>query len=60
MASRSRWSTSTSSTTTACNLHRDVASSVDEAAALLRRMMTEPAFAEGVAALNEKRRPTFD
>lgn len=41
------------------DLHRDVGSSVDEAAALLRRMMTEPDFAEGVAALTEKRPPRF-
>lgn len=41
------------------DLHRDVGSSVDEAAALLRRMMTEPAFREGVAALTEKRPPHY-
>ena len=41
------------------DLHRDVGASVDEAAALLRRMMTEPDFAEGVAALTEKRPPRF-
>ncbi len=39
--------------------HRDVGSSVVEAAALLEEMMTEPAFHEGVAALNEKRPPRF-
>lgn len=41
------------------DLHRDVGSSVEEAAVLLRRMMTEPAFREGVAALVEKRTPNF-
>jgi len=41
------------------DLHRDVGTSVDEAAVLLRRMMTEPDFAEGVAALTEKRPPRF-
>ena len=41
------------------DLHRDVGSSVEEAAVLLRRMMTEPGFAEGVAALTEKRPPRF-
>jgi enoyl-CoA hydratase/carnithine racemase len=39
--------------------HRDVGSSVAEAAALLDEMMAEPAFREGVAALNEKRPPRF-
>ncbi len=39
--------------------HRDVGASVTEAAVLLRRMMTEPAFAEGVAALTEKRPPRW-
>jgi len=42
------------------DLHRDVGAAVEEAAVLLRRMMTEPAFAEGVAALTEKRPPAFD
>jgi enoyl-CoA hydratase/carnithine racemase len=41
------------------DLHRDVGSAVDEARALLERMMTEPDFAEGVAALTEKRPPRF-
>jgi enoyl-CoA hydratase/carnithine racemase len=41
------------------DLHRDVGSAVDEAAVLLRRMMTEPAFREGVVALTEKRAPNF-
>ncbi|MBI2704581.1 MAG: enoyl-CoA hydratase/isomerase family protein [Actinobacteria bacterium] len=41
------------------DLHRDVGSSVEEAAELLDRMMTEPDFAEGVAALTEKRPPEF-
>lgn len=41
------------------DLHRDVASSVTEAEDLLRRMMREPAFREGVAALLERRTPRF-
>ena len=41
------------------DLHRDVGSSVTEAAELLDQMMTEPDFAEGVAALTEKRPPRF-
>jgi enoyl-CoA hydratase/carnithine racemase len=41
------------------DLHRDVGTAVDEAAVLLRRMMTEPAFREGVVALTEKRAPNF-
>ena len=39
--------------------HRDVGAAVEEAAVLLRRMMTEPAFREGVAALTERRPPAF-
>jgi enoyl-CoA hydratase/carnithine racemase len=39
--------------------HRDVGASVDEARELLEEMMREPAFREGVAALNEKRPPRF-
>jgi len=41
------------------DLHRDVGSSVEEARLLLDEMMREPAFAEGVRALNEKRPPAF-
>jgi len=41
------------------DLHRDVASSVTEAEDLLRQMMREPAFREGVAALLERRTPRF-
>jgi enoyl-CoA hydratase/carnithine racemase len=41
------------------DLHRDVGAAVEEAKALLERMMTEPAFAEGVRALVEKRPPRF-
>ncbi|MCX7621790.1 MAG: enoyl-CoA hydratase-related protein [Acidimicrobiales bacterium] len=39
--------------------HRDVGSSVEEAQLLMAQMMTEPSFAEGVAALTEKRPPNF-
>ena len=39
--------------------HRDVGASVEEADRLLRDMMTEPDFREGVRALNEKRPPSF-
>jgi enoyl-CoA hydratase/carnithine racemase len=41
------------------DLHRDVGSSVEEAGKLLREMMTEPAFHEGVRALRDKRDPDF-
>jgi enoyl-CoA hydratase/carnithine racemase len=41
------------------DLHRDVGTSVREAEALLEEMMREPDFAEGVAALTEKRPPRF-
>jgi enoyl-CoA hydratase/carnithine racemase len=43
----------------ALDLHRDLGTSVEEAGGLLREMMREPDFAEGVAALNEKRPPRF-
>lgn len=43
----------------ALDLHRDLGTSVEEAGALLREMMQEPDFGEGVAALNEKRAPRF-
>jgi enoyl-CoA hydratase/carnithine racemase len=39
--------------------HRDVGTSVEEADRLLREMMTEPDFREGVGALREKRPPSF-
>jgi enoyl-CoA hydratase/carnithine racemase len=39
--------------------HRGVGTSVTEAERLLNEMMTEPAFHEGVRALNEKRPPRF-
>jgi enoyl-CoA hydratase/carnithine racemase len=39
--------------------HRDVGASVVEAERLLEDMMTEPAFHEGVQALNQKRPPQF-
>jgi enoyl-CoA hydratase/carnithine racemase len=41
------------------DLHRDAASAVREAGALLDRMTTEADFREGVAALVEKRPPRF-
>lgn len=43
----------------ALDLHRDLGASVDDAAERLDAMMGEPAFAEGVAALTEKRPPRF-
>jgi enoyl-CoA hydratase/carnithine racemase len=39
--------------------HRGVGASLAEAERLLNEMMTEPAFREGVQALNEKRPPRF-
>ena len=39
--------------------HRDVGSAVAEAEERMERMMTEAPFAEGVAALNDKRPPAF-
>lgn len=39
------------------DLHRDAASAVEESEALVRSMMQEPDFQEGVAALTEKRIP---
>ena len=39
------------------DLHRDVAASVEHSEALLRQMMREPDYAEGVAAFLEKRDP---
>ncbi|HVT41557.1 MAG TPA: enoyl-CoA hydratase-related protein [Acidimicrobiales bacterium] len=41
------------------DLHRDVASSVHEAGAMMSELMGGPDFAEGVAALSEKRPPAF-
>lgn len=43
----------------ALDLHRDLATSVADAADRLDAMMGEPAFAEGVSALEEKRPPRF-
>jgi enoyl-CoA hydratase/carnithine racemase len=42
------------------DLHRGLGASIDESAVRLAQMMTEPDFAEGVAALNEKRPPRFE
>ena len=41
------------------DLHRDVGSSVDESDALIREMMREPAFVEGVRAYLERRLPNW-
>lgn len=41
------------------DLHQDVGTAVEDAGRRLRVMMTEPNFAEGVAALTEKRPPRF-
>ncbi|MDK1024491.1 MAG: enoyl-CoA hydratase-related protein [Gammaproteobacteria bacterium] len=41
------------------DLHRDAASAVEESEALVRSMMQEPDFREGVAALTEKRIPNW-
>jgi enoyl-CoA hydratase/carnithine racemase len=59
-ASVSRHSLAASKHQTYVDLHRDVGTSVTEAAARLDAMMGEPDFARGVAALNEKRSPEFD
>jgi enoyl-CoA hydratase/carnithine racemase len=42
------------------DLHRDLGAAVVDADRRLRTMMTEPNFAEGVAALVERRPPRFD
>jgi enoyl-CoA hydratase/carnithine racemase len=59
-ASVSRHSLAASKHQTYMDLHRDVGTSVTEAAHRLDAMMAEPDFARGVAALNEKRSPDFD
>jgi enoyl-CoA hydratase/carnithine racemase len=41
------------------DLHRDIGSSITDAEELLRQMVKEPDFAEGVAAFTEKRPPRF-
>lgn len=41
------------------DLHRSVASAVDDSETLLRRMMQQPDYAEGVAAFLEKRQPRW-
>jgi enoyl-CoA hydratase/carnithine racemase len=41
------------------DLHRDAASAVEDSERLLRELMREPDFREGVAAFTEKRSPRF-
>jgi enoyl-CoA hydratase/carnithine racemase len=41
------------------DLHQDVGTAVEVAETRLQTMMTEPNYAEGVAALVEKRSPRF-
>jgi len=41
------------------DLHRSVAASVEESEVLLKQMMTEPDYTEGVQAFVEKRRPQW-
>ena len=41
------------------DLHRDAAAAVEESEALVRSMMKEPDFQEGVAALTQKRAPNW-
>jgi enoyl-CoA hydratase/carnithine racemase len=41
------------------DLHRDVATAVNDSEALIREMMTHPDYAEGVAAFLEKRSPRW-
>jgi len=59
LLSVSRGSLARTKRQTYTDLHRDVGTSIEEAAALLEEMMTEPDFAEGVAAMTEKRPPRF-
>lgn len=55
----SRGSLATTKRQVYTDLHRDVGSSIAESEALLRSMMGEADFAEGVAAYDEKRPPDF-
>ncbi len=41
------------------DLHRDAASAVEDSEALIREMMKQPDFAEGVKAFTEKRKPKW-
>jgi enoyl-CoA hydratase/carnithine racemase len=59
-ASVSRHSLAASKRQTYVDLHRDVGTSIDEAADRLDAMMREPDFARGVAALTDKRSPEFE
>ncbi|MCP3857833.1 MAG: enoyl-CoA hydratase [Actinomycetia bacterium] len=55
----SRGSLATSKARVYADLHDDVGTAVDESRRLLEEMMRHPDFAEGVAALREKRPPIF-
>ncbi len=56
----SRHSLASSKFQTYVDLHRDVGTSIDDAAERLRTMMREPDFARGVEALAAKRSPEFE
>ncbi|MCP5026154.1 MAG: enoyl-CoA hydratase [Actinomycetia bacterium] len=59
VASVSRGSLAASKARVYADLHDDVGTAVRESRRLLEQMMREPDFAEGVAALREKRPPRF-
>jgi enoyl-CoA hydratase/carnithine racemase len=56
----SRGSLAASKRQTYVDLHRDLGTSIEEAAVRLDAMMGEPDFGRGVAALAERRSPDFD